>query len=49
MAPLWPACLPPLQVVSYRYTKGIEGFGVYQYLLRRRPGQGKLLSQVGTC
>ncbi|KAL4443576.1 hypothetical protein ABPG75_011313 [Micractinium tetrahymenae] len=32
-------------VVSYRYTKGIEGFGVYQYLLRRRPGQGKLLSQ----
>lgn len=34
-------------VVSYRYAKGIEGYGVYQYLLRRRPGQGALLSQVG--
>lgn len=32
-------------VVSYRYARGIEGFGVYQYLLRRRPGQGALLSQ----
>ena len=31
-----------LQQVKYWLEKGKQGFAVYQYLLRRRPGQGDL-------
>lgn len=34
-------------VVAYRHVKGQENTLIYQFLLRRRPGQGPLISEVG--
>lgn len=33
-------------MVSYRYKAGKEGKKVYQFLLKRRPAQGPLITQV---